>query len=762
MRRRPTISLLLLLTAAPGVSPAQVTPYPDDPPPPRPVVVEDAEAETDPLPPPPPEEEEPEMPPTAEDGQEVRRATPVPEEAADAPADAPPAEIPPPPVEEPVLKPKAVPRERPLPPATPDPAAEGLDANGKPKIALSLNTDTNARPLSLTVPAPRGQIVDRNGRPLAQNKIGWYAGIQLPLHDGLKDSAVLDAARDSVAWVQQKMPGGWDITDAKILEHYHKRRWVPLLSASLFPETVAGEFKNSLPAGVVLRPFYLRSYPEHGMASHVIGYMGKNGAMPTGDIVADEPLWTPTIGRYGLEERFDKQLTGTPGKYSVLYNAEGEKLSEDWVARPKAGDTVVTSLDARFQAIVEDEMRQRSVRGAFVIMDVNTGDVISIVSNPGFNPNDWAYGISKEEYSKLSLDKLKPLVPKALQSVYPPASTFKIVTALAALESHKVSPETYFDCPRGMMFGKQWMRNHVNHDEGSMNVVRAIKRSCNPWFWQAARAAGPSALASMGQLLGFGEKTGICLETMEVAGNMPTPEYYKQRKGAMTGGVLANVAIGQGEVSATPLQVCQMMAGVARGDAVPRPRLVRQIQDANGVIMESFPPTVRTSLTISKESLDAVRRGMRAVVADGDGTGTRAENKYVSIAGKTGTGEWHDSPKDYVAWFAGFIPANKPEYAYAAVYEGDPGDSISGGRIVAPIVGDVFNRIYAIKKKTGEEVDDTPAAETDENGGAVTRRSRKPKAPSETASAAAETTAVQQPEKPAGGLRGLLRRLRGR
>jgi len=662
--------------------------------------------------------------------------------------------------------------------AVPDTAAPPikpvLPPSNKPdkaKIAVSTSTDPNARPLSLRVPAPRGQIVDRRGVSLAQNRIAYYLGVQLPLNDGLKDSAIYDAAREPVAWVRRTLPGGWDIADEKILDHYHKRRWVPLLSSAMVPEDIVDKVKSHLPDGVVLRPFYLRTYPKETMASHLLGQMGKSGAMASGDILTDEYLWPPTIGKAGLEERFDAELTGAPGIYNVLYNSAGDKLSEDWVQRPTAGHTVVTSLDARFQAIVEDKMRANSVRGAFVIMDVKTGDVIAMSSNPGYNPNDWAYGITTAANNKYLTNKENPLIPRALQGRYPPASTFKIVTALAALDSGKVSPDTEFDCPKGMMFGRTWMWNHNHRDEGYMNVVRAIKRSCNPWFWQAARVAGGANVTAMATRLGFGEKTGICLPTMEAAGTMPTPEFYQKKGGELTGGVLANIAIGQGEVSATPLQVCQMMAAVARGDAAPRPRLVRQIQDVDGHIIQSFPPTVRSALTIDKDALTAVRKGMRAVVADSDGTGTRASNNYVAISGKTGTGEWHDSPKDYVAWFAGFIPSNNPEYAYAALYEGDPGDQISGGKKVAPFVGDVFNKIYKLKrdgdempKEKGEKSND----EDEDEDGKPSRRAlankaskRNSAAQGNTAAAAPPPAAAPEPAKP-GGIRGWWNRVRAK
>lgn len=715
---------------------AQTTP----PPPPRAEIVEDAE--NTPVPP---------------------KALPVPEEEGDA-------ETPPPAVPEKITpkdkdeaEPIDVKPASPLPPVQ-APASKRPD---KPKVAINLNTDTNARPLSLRVPAPRGQIVDRHGEPLAVNRVGYYLGVQLPMADNMPDAAVINNARFGVDWVKQHLPGGWTMPDDKILEHYHKRRWVPLLSDTLVPDELVTSLKEHLPGTVVLRPFYLRSYPQETMASHVLGYMQKNGKMVAGDLVSEELLWTPTIGGAGLEKQFDAELTGKSGLYSVLYNSGGEKITEEWVERPTAGNTVVTSIDARFQRIVEHEMQADKVRGAFVILDVKTGDVITICSNPGFNPNDRVYGISVEKLKALENDPALPLLPRALQGLYPPASTFKVVTALAALESGKVTEDTYFSCPSRMLFSNIWMRNHNKNDEGDMNVVRAIKRSCNTWFFQAAIAAGGANVAAMGTRLGFGDKTGICLPSMEVKGLMPTPEYYQARhRGRMTGGVLANVSIGQGDVLATPLQVAQMMAAVARGDAIPRPRLVRQIQDVNGAIVQAFPPSVRSTLTLKKESLDAVRRGMRAVVADDDGTGKEASNNYVAISGKTGTGEWTERPKRNVAWFAGFIPSKNPEYAFAALYEGAIEETISGGKTVAPLVGNVFNKIYKLKKE-GKEMPEEKAKdgkdkdkdEDSDNAVASSGRKRKP-APEQAPQPVPVAVAAPAPEppKPSGGLKGWFQR----
>ena len=652
------------------------------------------------------------------------------------------------------------------------PAAPKSTAPDPSKINVALNTDPNARPVSLRIPGPRGLIVDRFGKPLAQNRVAYYAGAEFPLADGMTDLAVIGAVRPVLAACAAEAGVAWEVTDADIVEHYKKRRWVPMYLNAVISEEKAEDLQKKLPAGMVLRPFFLRSYPAKSFAGHLMGQMGKSGGFPSGELKPEENMWPPTVGRAGLEKRFDAELTGAPGLYTALYDAKGSRLAEEWRERPKAGHTVVTSLDLDMQEAAERGLRSRGVRGSFVIMDIHTGDVVAMASTPAPDPNEWVYGIGDEEYKKLVDHPDKILYCRSTQGLYPPASTFKIVTALAALETEKVDPDTEYRCYKGMYFGKIWMWNHSHRDEGPMDVVQAIKRSCNTWFFQAAKACGGPELATMGSRFGFGDKTGICLEEMEVAGRMPNPEYYaKAKKGPMIGGNLANVSIGQGDVEATPLQVCQMMAGVARGDAVPRPRLVKQIQDVEGRIVHHFPPSVRGTLTISKENLEAVRRGMRAVVADGNGTGTRAGISAVAMAGKTGTGQWQPAKRQYVAWFAGFLPAGRPDYAYACLYEGDPGeDEISGGRKVAPIVADVFRNIYRTLDRRGELKRKREAMEgevPEAGGGEVTSRKRKPKPRAEgsgaTASAPVASNPAPQPapaQQRRGGLRGFFDRIR--
>ncbi len=654
------------------------------------------------------------------------------------------------------LKVKAVKGEAPIP-------DKPIVKEVKSQIPVTDKNDKEARTLFLAIPPPRGQIVDRNGQPLAQCRMAYFLGIEFKLPATATESEILRYVRQRVPFIQKQLPDGWDLKDERILEHAKNRRWMPLLASRPVPAEATEELRKNLPQGVVAVPCYLRHYPHGTVAAHLLGEMGRSGKMATGAIQSGDPIWPLCIGKSGLESRFEDVLAGTPGRINLVFGAGSEKLSEEMVEHPKPGKTVVTTIDLEMQTTVERVLRSRTRRGAMVIMDVATGDILAMASNPTYDPNLFAFGIRDADYQPLLQDPDVPLLCRAFGAAYQPASTFKVITALAALESGKVDGGTYFDCTSSIYIGDRYFHNWSKNSEGPMNVVDAIKRSCNTWFYRAALLAGATPVTSMATRFGLGQKTELCLS--ELSGRVPTPEWWKKTYGYnMSQGDLANIAIGQGQTLVTPLQDCAMMAGIARGHSVPRSRLVQQIQELDGTISEFFPPEKRSELAIQPEHLRLVRAGMKAVVEEGDGTGKAAGNKFVKVAGKTGTAQWKKNKKTgdwiHMAWFAGYLPADNPQYAFAAVYEGDPGeDSISGGRKVAPLVGDVFDDIYDRKKHRGESLTG-PARPADDTGEdkRETVRKAKPAVPAAPAPEPAQEPAVE-PAPREGGLRGLWKKL---
>jgi penicillin-binding protein 2 len=367
---------------------------------------------------------------------------------------------------------------------------------------------------------------------------------------------------------------------------------------------------------------------------------------------------------------------------------------------------VVTTLNLRWQKRAEKVLDERSNRGAFVVLDVATGEVLVLASKPSFDLNQWIPGISTADYQALRDAPDRPLFARAFQGAYPPASAFKPLVALAALDEGIINRHTTIHCPAFVQYGRHKLWNWSRSAYGDLSVVAAIKWSNNPWFAQVGNGVGSEQFLGLARRLGYGAETGLPL-VGEESGLLPTPEWVRRRYGRrVTEGDAANWSIGQGAVLATPLQVAQAMAGIANGGALPKLHLMMQIQDAYGQVVQTAKPERRYPLNVDPQAIEVVREGMRQVV-DG-GTGRSAGLGWVEVCGKTGTGQWGPKSKNQgVAWFAGFLPADEPRLAFAALYEGRPGQKVSGGRHAAPMVPAFFN---SFREEIEEMVQPAPRA----------------------------------------------------
>lgn len=562
------------------------------------------------------------------------------------------------------------------------------------QLGSTWETRTEARTMTLMVPAPRGQISDRNGTALAATRVVYYLAVTFPFLDNPLEADILFYASQRIEAANRELGAAWSLEDEVILTHYANRRWLPLPFSGALTEKQTKAIEPFLDQGLILHPVYERFYPERSTAAHVVGYVGKTRPMPTGPIENGEPYFVEMEGRDGLEVSFDKQLTGQPGKINVLFASDGTKLTEEMVQRPVPGHNVVTTLDADLQKAAEKTLKDHVKRGAFVMVDIHRGDILVLASWPAFNLNDFIPFVTTETFAALQEDPDIPLFGRAFRGLYPPASTFKIPVALAALESGTIYGESYFECPTSLWIGDRFFHNWAKEYEGSMNVVTAIKRSCNTWFYKVGMMTGNRPVTSLAILLGLGRKTGIPLNG-EPDGLVPTNEYWVSKyRYPMSQGDLANMAIGQGHLQTSPLQLAQMMAGVAHGESAPRVKLVKQVQTLNEEVVQNFPDDRLAPLNLTGDSYNLVVQGMIKVVSSG--TGTAARHSHLEVAGKTGTAQWGDpEEKKYVAWFTGFFPAHYPMYAIAALYEGDPGESLSGGRNAGSIAGDFLESVYS-------------------------------------------------------------------
>ena len=578
-------------------------------------------------------------------------------------------------------------------------------------------TQRLARTYVQNIPAPRGQICDRNGEPLAQTRICTNLGINFPTPLDFIPSAAIAFARNQIAKAERLTGRRATLSDDAISKHYVNRGILPLdILQDLSPkeqEAIARDGGD----GLLSHPMYARVYPNGPLAAHILGYAGRAGRSLDGPIQNNDLLWPEAEGREGLELTFNEQLTGKPGQVTYNFDAQGKRVSEKITTPPEPGYNVVTTLDVNLQRLCEKVLAAGSKRGALVFMDPNSGEILAMASNPSFDPNWFIPAISQEQFKTLNEDPDLPLLPRSFRSSYPPGSTFKVFVGLAALESEKITLEEEFPGPAAMQIGNLVMHNWKKTDAGMLNFADALEQSCDTWFYQVGMKTGAKPIVDLALKFGFAAKTGIPLRA-EVEGTIPNDEYLQKRHlPRLTGAAVANISIGQGDVLVTPLQMAQAMCIIANGGTFYQTRLVLQVQSVNDKIITGYEPRLRDEIEMTPENLDALRKAMVAVVSGGHGTAHRAGVDNVEVAGKTGTAQWGPKTAEkYAAWFAGFAPAGKPKYAFAALYESDPGQrEAHGGTVAAPLIGKVLREVFKPepkakkkKRKKTEENEDVP------------------------------------------------------
>ena len=581
--------------------------------------------------------------------------------------------------------------------------AQPIEVNNDPSVhdpsrVAYASTRKNARTMSLTIPAPRGLITDREGRVYACSEVAYQPAIDYRMVQAKDDAQVVAIGRKVMADFEAAGLKVSERTDQQLISHYKDRRWLPLpIGPTVWDADLTKKKREQIEkiANGRLMSMYLRKYPAKESACHILGYTGSQAKLPTGPINHNDPIFERREGRSGLELQFNKQLTGRPGVWRLMFDEQGNKILDELQVKPTPGHTVVTTLNMEWQRAAENVLRKHTQgRGAFVMVDVRTGEVLVLASVPNYDPNGFIPSISQKDYDSLRSDKSTPLVSRAFAGVYPPASTFKTITIAAALRFRVITERTPIFCPPSIQIGAHKFHNHSSYS-GTINCVTAIVLSNNPFMYQVAATREPrigaARLCGMARRFGFGSLSGLPLA--DKAGNVPDEAWMFRNYGrGFMAGDAANIAIGQGPLLATPLQVAHAISGVANGQYLPKLQLVRQVLDPQGNVVYQFTPTVQNNLSDMASALAVVRKGMRAVV-DG-GTGRRAALSWVSNAGKTGTAQWGKPSDDCrLAWFAGFLPADNPRYAYAALYEGRPHQRISGGHMAANIVVNFFNSV---------------------------------------------------------------------
>ena len=566
-------------------------------------------------------------------------------------------------------------------------------------IEPTWDTRPDDRTLYFSIPAPRGQITDRNGLPLAQSRLGYHLNLKFPAGEEMNDSQVAAFVKTQLVLAQSFMRRTLEVTTSEVLDHYHNRRMLPMdIATYLSPEEVETVRRRITPDGALgLRTVYLRFYPNGSTAAHIIGYSGKTGGQVRGALQPNELLWPDLTGNEGLEKTFNEQLTGKPGVLNMTFDGKGNKTSERIVTPPVPGNTVVTTLDLPLQKLCEQTLAKGAKRGAMVVMDPNTGDVLAMASYPSFDPNLFVPSISQADLKKLDSDPDDPLIPRAYRADYPAGSTFKIIVGAAALQSRTIDKDDEFTGPTSITLGNIVFHNWKKTDAGDLNFVQALAQSCDTWFYQVGIKTGPEKIIDWAHRFGFGQKTGLPLRD-EHAGVVPDNDYMKRvHKRKFYDGDTANLSIGQGDLQVTPIQMAQAMATLANGGMFHQTRLVEQVQTLDNGIASAYQVRARRDVGLTEDVFVTLKKGMQMVVDHG--TAAQARVPGVAVGGKTGSGQWgagneNKSKSRTAAWFVGFAPVDKPQYAFASLVEQDPGDNRHGGETAAPLIGKVLRDIY--------------------------------------------------------------------
>ncbi len=510
----------------------------------------------------------------------------------------------------------------------------------------------------------RGNIFDRNGAPLAIN-IRTFDIMGYPL-DLEKDELAVKTSR-----IFQKH--GIPLTPEEIKATVKRQYWAPYrvvrvvsnLTLTQMAELIADP---EFPSQLFPVPVWRRTYPSGALTANVTGYVAEISedelkSKRDGDYVGGD-----IIGKAGVEYSYESLLRGLPGEESIEVDARGRRVQDLDFKPPVKGEDLYLTLDLGAQRLAADLIEGN--RGAVVALDVETGAVLVLYTSPSYDNNPLAWGVSAKEWRSLLNDPERPMLDRSIAGVYPPASTFKALVSIAALEEKEVTPKTSFFCSGAFQLGRRTFRCWKRSGHGSISLKEALSSSCDVYFYQVGIKLGINRLANWGQKFGVGELTGIDIPG-ELSGNRAGRE-WKERvvKESWYQGDTVNYSIGQGFLLMTPIQLARMYGVFANGGELVTPYLYRR---------NAVPPK---QLNISKKNMQIVQEGLEKVVKGG--TGWRAGTFGVTVAGKTGTAQ-NAHGADH-ALFAGYAPVDKPRYVAVAVVEaGEHGSSIA-----APIVGEIL------------------------------------------------------------------------
>ena len=557
----------------------------------------------------------------------------------------------------------------------------------------SLAQDNRTR--SVLLHPVRGFIYDRNGVLLADNVPSFNLYVQLsdvPDREALIGKLVELLSLDKSELNKKIQAPGME-TPVRL------KKGVSLKEAALVES-----HRLDLP-GVVIRPEFQRNNPQGAHAAHVLGYVG---AASEEQLAREEfhglPLGS-VIGQYGVERIYERTLRGRAGRKLIEVDALGHEKRMISVDKPQVGDDVHLTIDFRLQKLAEDLLGEEA--GAIVALDPQTGELLALASRPNFDPNALSRGLRADEWNTILQDTRHPLTNRATQGQYPPGSTFKIIMATAALETHAIGLTETVHCGGKFRFGKRTFGDWKKYGHGKVDLHKAIADSCDVYFYRLGHRMGIETIADYAKQFGLGARTGIDLPA-EATGIVPSPEWKRRTRGEpWYPGETISVSIGQGYVTVTPLQMAKVIAMIGNNGRSVQPHVVRGIRERDGEWIQKWAPTQAPALALRPRQLEAIQEALAAVVTEG--TARRARSSMVTIAGKTGTAQVvslrhkseDDAPKRFRdhAWFVAYAPFERPRIAVAVVLE----HMGHGGSAAAPLAKQLIETYvsYGIDEKDG-------------------------------------------------------------
>lgn len=570
----------------------------------------------------------------------------------------------------------------------------------------------------VTLATTRGIIRDRNGKVLAASRPSYNVYV-VPRRLDMetvwpKLMEYLGVGVDERARLQTL------ITAIRAGDGPRKNQQI-LLKEDISRDAVAGlkTHEAELP-GVDVVPVPVRYYPYDEIGSHVLGYMAEVDAERLATLRSEGYVEGDRIGVSGIERAWESYLRGTRGWEKVLVDARGRRrpggegiIEEPRRVDPIPGRDLRLTIDADVQKAIDKAMRGE-LAGGVALVDVRTGRIIGLYSKPGYDSNALSGGSGKQvirdAFRRLYSDPLKPALDKTLSGAYPPGSTFKPFTALAALEKGLIDPRQSSQCRGSLTFGKRTFR--CTHVHGAVAMQRAISVSCNVYFYRLAAeyGVGMDLMAELGQRFGFGARTGIGINA-EASGRMPTKAWMTLRnKGQFRLGFGLNAAIGQGATTTTVLQLALAYAALANGGTLYQPQIVRAVETSAGTVVQEFTPRVRRQVELRPENLELVQRALVGGVNEEGGTANRVRVAGVDMAGKTGTAQvshrlarGQEAEKQWYfnrehAWFAGYSPTRAPEVSVVVLVE----HGGAGGKHAAPVAFEVIRAYQELERSQRE------------------------------------------------------------